>query len=300
MYHLDLENAELPEDNNWKSMLRRHATISDNNESSSRLRFSDSVRFSCEEVVDVYNSSARAEDANFFSINPFMLARCPRSHRATDFSQLLQVWQERHREPQSIPKKSFPVRYYPIQYEEGFEPYILVSRAYVCGYDRRLSGYGRNKCLHIYHLHRLGVKFWVCADVCAVHIHHPPSQDRDLVLGTENNARDHTILDLIKARYNKSRGIISMSCSSWALDDDMKLHPSSEDLLRREDANEEKIFTDTPDMDTRQSRAPSSGRVCKGTSIAWWPDCIQSDLIGENGAYQMEIVVFSIDSIIML
>jgi len=225
-------------------------------------------------VIDAYNSS---DDVNSISIRPFMFERCPRSHGATDFSQLLQVWTERRRESQSMIQQTsdVPIRYYPIQFEEGFEPYILVSRAYVCGYDSRLTGYGRNKCLHLYHLHRLGIKFWVCADVFALHVSHPPSHDRELVLGTESRA----LLDVVKARYNMSRALISLTCSSWALNDDMKRHPSSIGLLHMEESIDKIIFEDVPSIPKR---------VCIGSSIAWWPDSIQPDLIGENSAYQIQ------------
>lgn len=255
---------EISNDNSWKSVLQRYASTS-NNDTLSRMRSSDSVLFSCSEVMDAYSSSTDEEGENSFSISPFMYARCPRSHRATDFSQLLQVWSERRKELQSMPQQTFPIRYYPIQYEEGFEPYILMSRAYICGYDSRLSGYGRNKCLHIYHLHRLGIKFWVCADVFALHVPHPPSHDRELVLGTDSNSRNHALLDVVKARYNKSRDIISTSCSIWALDEDMTRHPSSITSSRY-------MWSCTT--------APSTRRECIGTSIAWWPESIQSDLIG--------------------
>ena len=144
-------------------------------------------------------------------VRPFMENRFARAHRATDFNRLQQLWRNpvaarnmclpadvpiissptvvnQTSNPSSIIsqtglRRCYPVAFQGSAFEEGFEPYVLISRAWVCRYDEGLRGYGRNKALHLYHLHRMGLCFWVCPDVCLLHLPHEASQDRVKLLG---------------------------------------------------------------------------------------------------------------------
>lgn len=63
-----------------------------------------------------------------------------------------------------------------IQWEEDFEPYVVV-RSNVSRYDRRFVGFGWNKVTHIMELQAQGYEFVVLPNVFTVHMPHPPSLD---------------------------------------------------------------------------------------------------------------------------
>lgn len=59
------------------------------------------------------------------------------------------------------------------RYEEGYEPYIIVSRAFVPWYDERFVGYRKNKVVHLLYLSSSGIQFVVHPRAFAVHAPHP-------------------------------------------------------------------------------------------------------------------------------
>jgi hypothetical protein len=192
----------------------------------------DPVFFTADNVRNIAGPDASHVEV---SLRPFMSAGFFRGHRATRFEQWLRL---RHLgEPRTV------VPPYPVVYEEGFEPYIVCARAYAPKYCEALSGYGRNKTLHIYHMHRLGVTFIVHPDCCVVHIPHRSSGDRVRLLGRggsgqadqparqqgttsggEEGPRVATkvegMLEGVKSVYAEHRGRISRLCSSWAVEVD--------------------------------------------------------------------------------
>lgn len=66
-------------------------------------------------------------------------------------------------------------RPYDIEYEEGYEPYIMIAKKYVPWYDERFVGYYRNKVAHLEHMYSLGIQFTVHPDAYTIHRPHPPS-----------------------------------------------------------------------------------------------------------------------------
>ncbi|EKX48019.1 hypothetical protein GUITHDRAFT_136980 [Guillardia theta CCMP2712] len=94
---------------------------------------------------------------------------------------------------------------YMIEYEEGFEPYVIVSRqsfllflapsAEYCSrwmvpaYDERYEGYGRNKVSHIRRMAVQGFHFRVCFKAYVVHQEHELSRDAQEFYDRENNSR---------------------------------------------------------------------------------------------------------------
>ena len=193
------------------------------------------VFFTADDVRHLTGADASSRE---LPLRPFMSAGFFRGHRATRFDRWLRL--------RCAGEARTVVPSYPIDYEEGFEPYVVCARLYAPKYCEALSGYGRNKTLHIYHMHRLGVGFVVHPDCCAVHIPHRCSGDRVRLLGheaqekeqrgtrsmesnkEERETRDEAsnagkvqgLLEGIKSIYGEHRQRISHLCSSWAVEVD--------------------------------------------------------------------------------
>lgn len=99
----------------------------------------------------------------------FHTGHFPKGHRATNFTQWSDLVQSTHEDrPWS----------YAVQYEEFFEPYVVLSRKHAPRFDERFRGYGLNKCSFLRHCHALGFRFEVLAQdahfvVAAEHPHSP-------------------------------------------------------------------------------------------------------------------------------
>lgn len=65
---------------------------------------------------------------------------------------------------------------YTVQWEEDFEPYVVVRRN-VTRYDKRFVGFGWNKVSHIMELQAQGYEFVVLPSAFVVHMPHSPSFD---------------------------------------------------------------------------------------------------------------------------
>lgn len=76
-------------------------------------------------------------------------------HRSTDFERWLSASVD-----------------YKVQYEEGYEPYIIARRTAVPWYDERFKGYRKNKVIHLMHMHSLGTSFIVTPRGWVVHRPH--------------------------------------------------------------------------------------------------------------------------------
>jgi glycosyltransferase-like protein LARGE len=71
---------------------------------------------------------------------------------------------------------------YEVDYQHGFEPYILASRRHVPWYDERFFGYGYNKIEHLTHMWSLGVRWVVHPSAYVVHQPHADSASKELWL----------------------------------------------------------------------------------------------------------------------
>ena len=67
---------------------------------------------------------------------------------------------------------------------QGFELYVLVSKALVPWYDERFTGYLEDKVVHIQHMVHMGFSFAVHPEVFVVHYRHEDSKDQGLVKAT--------------------------------------------------------------------------------------------------------------------
>jgi hypothetical protein len=227
---------------------------------------------------------------------PFMYERqFDRGHRATNFSRWLRSPSNEYNNNTTLAPSTLFDHYYPIEYEEGFEPYIIVSRAFIPMYYEALESYGRNKTLHIYHLHRLGMKFWVSPFACVLHVPHAVSQDCIRIIGdleyVNRNPTDSLIplgpslvsicrvgreagaLEMVKQVYEQGKAFIDATCSSWALD----LTPDAQ--------NQQQMGMYSYPIAASQRVAIFCSGVCMddtvGTSCARWPHNI-THYLGQN------------------
>lgn len=85
------------------------------------------------------------------------------------------VWTKGHA-PTNFARWRTATTPYKVQWEEDFEPYVVVRRD-VPEYDTRFVGFGWNKVSHIMELHVLGYEFVVLPNAFIIHTPHAPSFD---------------------------------------------------------------------------------------------------------------------------
>ncbi|KAF2358192.1 hypothetical protein FHG87_011053 [Trinorchestia longiramus] len=85
------------------------------------------------------------------------------------------VWTKGHA-PTNFAKWRTATTPYKVQWEEDFEPYIVVHKD-VPLYDTRFVGFGWNKVSHIMELHVLEYEFLVLPNAFIIHTPHAPSFD---------------------------------------------------------------------------------------------------------------------------
>eukprot|EP00051_Salpingoeca_urceolata_P001272 m.39672 g.39672 ORF g.39672 m.39672 type:complete len:905 (-) comp11299_c0_seq1:29-2743(-) len=104
--------------------------------------------------------SVAMSDGSQGTLRPFRVAEFPQGHRATDYARW---WGA--------------TKPYQIEWEPGFEPYLVVPRALSPQFDERYVGFGWNKVSFVRKLHQQGFSFWVAPDAWLVHLPHAPSAD---------------------------------------------------------------------------------------------------------------------------
>lgn len=113
-------------------------------------------------AYDVARNSSKAavrkviEAGEMYEFAPYY----PAGHRATEFDR----WYNTTTEP-----------YYHIKWEDGYEPFVVVSRLHVPWFDERFRGYGWDKISHVYQMAYGKFNFTVHGQAFVVHRPHPPS-----------------------------------------------------------------------------------------------------------------------------
>lgn len=89
---------------------------------------------------------------------------------------------------------------YPVQYQEFYEPYIIVAASQFLPYDERFRGYGLNKCIHLRAMCKLmNVKFNVLREHFVVADLHDRSEAHHATYGEESGFRKYVVSELYEA-----------------------------------------------------------------------------------------------------
>jgi len=130
-------------------------------------------------------------------VEGFHVSHFPRGHRATNFHRWF-AGLDAGSGPEygRFVQASHGVNAYPVQYEEHFEPYVVVARADVPAYDERFRGYGLNKISHLYEMSVRGFSFLTIdsTDAFVIAGKHPKSQSWQSCVGPDAEAEQRARL----------------------------------------------------------------------------------------------------------
>eukprot|EP00191_Tetraselmis_sp_GSL018_P025045 CAMPEP_0177623176 /NCGR_PEP_ID=MMETSP0419_2-20121207/28763_1 /TAXON_ID=582737 /ORGANISM="Tetraselmis sp., Strain GSL018" /LENGTH=347 /DNA_ID=CAMNT_0019123711 /DNA_START=613 /DNA_END=1656 /DNA_ORIENTATION=+ len=127
------------------------------------------------------------------TIEQFAKREFDKGHRATNYER----WKQARSE-------------YALQYEEGFEPFVVAARALIPWYNPIFRGYGRNKVIHIFHCAAFGMAFYALADAWVIHSPHEPSAAFKATFG-KGEEREIKLFENIMSLYNESKSEILAS-----------------------------------------------------------------------------------------
>ncbi|EFN52592.1 hypothetical protein CHLNCDRAFT_138618 [Chlorella variabilis] len=102
--------------------------------------------------------AALLEQCEVGELESFHSGHFSKGHRATDFGR----W-------------ATAANVYEVEFQTGFEPYILVHRKHVPWYDERCRGYFVNKLMHRAHMASLGIRWFVHPGGFVLHLPHKPA-----------------------------------------------------------------------------------------------------------------------------
>lgn len=120
----------------------------------------------------------------------FHLRNFPKGHRATCFDRWFAGAADFPDAALGLRAEAHGLDTYAVEYEENFEPYVVMARAAVPEYDERFRGYGLNKISHLYSVNAKGVAFHVIdhIDAFVVAKEHPKSESWRLMYGPAADA----------------------------------------------------------------------------------------------------------------
>jgi hypothetical protein len=113
------------------------------------------------------------------------LTQFPVGHNATNYYKWIEAAKKRSSSDLTTTGTKM---FYEVEYEQGYEPFLLMNRSVVPSYDERFTGRYYNKVSHVWHLAHLGFKFFVLENAFVIHWDHPrPRQLQPPDNGGDNN-----------------------------------------------------------------------------------------------------------------
>ncbi|KAJ1450244.1 glycosyl-transferase for dystroglycan-domain-containing protein [Pelagophyceae sp. CCMP2097] len=107
---------------------------------------------------------------------------------------------------------------YAALYAQGFEPYIVASKAVLPRFDERFRGYGLNKVVHALAMHSAGLRFSVvCGAWCAAR-QHARSEEWQRMYDPSAAKHDPLQKRRIQALFDRAKGELSRTPTALAVD----------------------------------------------------------------------------------
>lgn len=129
-------------------------------------------------------------------VEGFHITQFPKGHRATDFRRWFAGESSSGKRGAAegsgflLSEHRHGADAYLVDYEEHYEPYVVMARDCVAQYDERFRGYGLNKISHLYEVAKRGISFYVLdhRDAFVVADRHPRSESWRLMYGPDAEA----------------------------------------------------------------------------------------------------------------
>jgi glycosyltransferase-like protein LARGE len=208
-----------------------------------------------ESVTHAWDQEALREACDASTAKGFHVDHFPQGHRATNFIR----WHRQSRIEDGgdlhLVEIEHGLQAYRVDYEEHFEPYIVVSRSRVPMYDERFRGYGLNKISHLYEVNMRGFDFCVIdhLDAFVIAEEHPKSQSWELMYGPgaplEARARIATHYEIFKEELR-----VSLALSRPLPVTPVAMRAASADLIPS-------AVAEAQDTASKQMRASNLGAV---------------------------------------
>lgn len=163
---------------------------------------------------------------------------------------------------------------YPVKYEVGYEPYIMLHRDYTPFYDERFRGYYWNKVQHLMHISlQNGFNFLVHPSAFVVHVPHPKPSTKWLTRKMGQKEKNHILFDAALFHMRQMDFVPVTSFPQLCTKEAAPVLPG-EDTMRQMAAQrlvEEQAASSTdPETKQQQLAASAAKRAAEAAAAAAW------------------------------